>query len=76
MSVYGNIKHRKYTRLDFVTHQRIERAIKKARKLRLLPTFSYLKSYHKKPLKTLAEDIENEINIEVDLDSGMICRRV
>ena len=41
-----------------------------------MPTFSYLKSYHKKPLKTLEEDIENETNIEIDLDSGMICRKL
>ncbi len=40
--------------------------------MNLLPNKVFLKAYHKKPLKTLEEDLDMENNYNIDFDNGAI----
>ena len=75
MTNYGTIKHRKLTKLKTSTHKKVEKAIKQARNLNLLPTKSFLKEHHKLPLRSLEDDIIDDENYEVDLESGAIFKK-
>lgn len=75
MTNYGTIKNRKLTKLKLNTHRKIEKAIKHARNLNLLPTNSFLKEHHKLPLRSLEDDIIDDENYEVDLESGAVYKK-
>lgn len=55
---YSTIKRRKFTKLSIKSQNKVARTIKQARNMNILPNYTYLKTYHKKPLKTLQEDLD------------------
>lgn len=55
---HSTIKRRKFTKLSAADQKNVARVIKQARSLNILPDYTYLKSYHKKPLKSLQEDLD------------------
>lgn len=64
---HSTIKQRRFTKLDVPSQMKVARAIKHARALNVLPSWSYLKSYHKKPLKSIQEDLNEASDIHIDL---------
>lgn len=68
----GLIKQRNVTRLPKNVHNRIRRAIKHSRHMYLLPSASYVKPEHRLSLRSLAEDISQDMNMQVDLQSGAV----
>ena len=72
VSRFCSIKHKRYTRLSPVMHRKVERAIKQSRQLNLLGTYTYLKPHMQKPLRTIAEDIEDDINYDIDVETGAL----
>lgn len=70
MTPSGLIKHRMNTRLPKLVHNKAKRAINKARKMALLPDIGFLKPHHKLSLKSLAEDLTMDTNMQIDLETG------
>ena len=72
MTPVGLIKQRNITRLPKNVHNRIARTIKHSRSMLLLPFNSYLKAEHRISLRSLAEDVAQDANMHVDLQTGTI----
>ena len=53
MTPYGTILNKRESGLDLDSFRKVVKSIKQAQYLLLLPCKSFLRSYHKKPLKTL-----------------------
>jgi ribosomal protein S18 len=70
MTPSGLIKHRMNTRLPVLVHKKIRKAIMKARKLALLPDIGFLKPHHRLSLKSLAEDLTMDANMQIDIETG------
>src|SRR3990167_1973961 len=68
----GNIKTRYSTGLPKWQQKKITFAVKNARKLNLIPDAGFIKSYHKKSLKSIHDDIETTNIKRVDLETGAI----
>lgn len=72
MTAASTIKSRFNTRLPKWQQKRISHAIKLARKYNILPYTGFLKSYHKRPLLTIHQDIEATLTRKIDVFSGAI----
>jgi ribosomal protein S18 len=70
MTPSGLIKHRMNSRLPSLVHKKVRREITKARKFALLPEIGFLKPHHKLSLKSLAEDLTLDANMQIDLETG------
>lgn len=71
---FSTIKHRRYTGLPILIHKKVVRAIKHSRHMNLLDYDTYLKPHSSKPLRTLAEDIEDDNHYEIDVETGTMHR--
>ena len=74
MTRFSTIKHRKYTGLPTSLQKKITRTIKHSRQMNLLSHNSYMKPHYSKPLRTLAEDIEDDKFYEIDVETGTMHR--
>lgn len=72
MTAASTIKTRFNTRLPKWQQKRVSNAIKLARKYNLIPSTGFLKSYHKKPLLTIQQDIESMVTRKIDVFTGAI----
>lgn len=75
MTSAGRIKHRTKTGINRKTQHWIRRAICQARCLNLLPSASNLRPYHKISLRNLIEDLQDDVAMDVDLETGVISKR-
>lgn len=71
---FSTIKHRRYTGLSPVLHKKVAKTIKHSRNMNLLNHNSYMKPHYAKPLRTLAEDVEDDNFYEIDVETGTMHR--
>lgn len=76
MTPHSTIKSHKLTGLDKQSQNKVAKVIRQARSLNVLPSYQFLRSFHKKPLKSLDEDFDQEEQIVVDIRSGTISRNL
>ena len=72
MSPSGLIKHNMNSRLPRTVHKKIRNAIRESRRMGLLPSMGFLKPHHRLSLKSLAEDITRDANMNIDLQTGAL----
>jgi ribosomal protein S18 len=75
MTNTGRVKHRLRTGLSKPMHKRIVRVIRHARCMNLIPSGAHVKPYHQIPLRTLHEDLNDEIAYDVDLENGSLMKK-
>jgi hypothetical protein len=74
MSNFAKIRHRKVNNLSNKDQKRIKNHIQRSRNMGLLPQTSHVRPYHKIPLRTLEEDIANDIRYAFDFEHGTVTR--
>lgn len=75
MTNTGRVKHRLRTGLSKPMQRRVVRVIKHARCMNLIPAGAHVKPYHQIPLRTLHEDLNDEIAYDVDLENGSLIKK-
>lgn len=74
MSNFAKIRHAKLNNLSNKDQRTVKIHIQRARNMGILPQTSHVRPYHKVPLRTLDEDIANDIRYAFDYENGTITR--
>jgi len=72
LNSHAKILPRKYSRLTIAEQKLIARIIKRARKMRLLPSKAFLMPHHRIPLRTIEDDLEDATVRKIDLENGTL----
>lgn len=72
MNNTGTIKNWYVNRIGYHQQKKVRKAIINARILSLMPSWTFLQSYHKRSLKTLQEDVEDSVLRTINLETGEI----